>query len=340
MKIPKIIQLPSGSWFCQLRIDGKSISITEETRRDVEAKAYAYKYGVIKQQKTPDKIKLSEAMDRYIAERENILSPSTIREYRRIRETDVSIIGDRYIGDITSHHIQKYINRMSATLSPKTVKNRYTFVVSVIKDAMPSAHFECLLPQKKKFKAYSPTEADIVKLLAYVKGEPIEIPILLAAFGSLRRSEICALTIKDVKNNGVYIDKALVKNDKGEHVIKTTKSTESERLAHLPKEIVEYIRERCNGKIYPYLPNSITDRFAKVLSDAGIPHFRFHDLRHYWVSVAHAMGMPDYYIMKNGGWTTMETPRKIYMNDMSELVEDKENAVLSRFSTQFSIAKK
>lgn len=31
MKIPAVRRLPSGSYFCQLRINGQSISITEPT---------------------------------------------------------------------------------------------------------------------------------------------------------------------------------------------------------------------------------------------------------------------------------------------------------------------
>ena len=31
MKLPAIRQLPSGDWFCRVRIDGKDIGITEPT---------------------------------------------------------------------------------------------------------------------------------------------------------------------------------------------------------------------------------------------------------------------------------------------------------------------
>ncbi len=36
VKIPTARQLPSGNWFVQLRIDGRSISITKPTQRDAK----------------------------------------------------------------------------------------------------------------------------------------------------------------------------------------------------------------------------------------------------------------------------------------------------------------
>lgn len=48
MKIPKVIQLPSGMYFCQLRLNGQSISITDAGPDTVTAKAYAYKTGILK----------------------------------------------------------------------------------------------------------------------------------------------------------------------------------------------------------------------------------------------------------------------------------------------------
>ncbi|MGN0131496.1 MAG: hypothetical protein ACI4AA_03545 [Lachnospiraceae bacterium] len=57
------------------------------------------------------------------------------------------------------------------------------------------------------------------------------IDVCLAAYGTLRRSEICALTSNDIdyKNNVIHIHSALVMNDKKEFVEKTTKTLSSDR---------------------------------------------------------------------------------------------------------------
>lgn len=337
MKIPKIIKLPSGSWFCQIRIDGKSVSITDEDRDTVEAKAYAYKAGILKLKKSPERVTLGQAMDRYIADRENILSPATIREYRRYQRSDFGDIINKQVCDINKSILQKVVNKMARDLSPKTVRNKYFFILSVIKSVYPDIVCDVVLPQKKKYTSYAPTEADITALIAHVKGKPIEVPILLSAFGSLRRSEICALTVDDIRPNGVYVNKAMVKDGNGKWVIKSTKTTESERLAELPAEVVEIIRQRAkDGMITKCSPNVVTNGFIDAIQKTNIPKFRFHDLRHYWVSIAHAVGMPDLYIMHNGGWTTMQTPQKIYMSLMPDVVEPKSNEVIRRFAKQLN----
>jgi hypothetical protein len=49
VKVPTARQLPSGNWFVQLRINGKSISITEPTERAAVARAMAIKDGIIQE---------------------------------------------------------------------------------------------------------------------------------------------------------------------------------------------------------------------------------------------------------------------------------------------------
>ena len=65
-------------------------------------------------------------------------------------------------------------------------------------------------------------------------------------------------------------------------------------------------------------PNTITGNWNRVLHRHDLPYVRFHDLRHYWVSKAHAEKMPDSYVMANGGWSTMDTPRKVYIKVMEK----------------------
>lgn len=43
----------------------------------------------------------------------------------------------------------------------------------------------------------------------------------------------------------------------------------------------------------------VVKRFTDILKKVGLPHFRFHDLRHYCASIRHALGIPDAYIMQH-----------------------------------------
>jgi len=42
----------------------------------------------------------------------------------------------------------------------------------------------------------------------------------------------------------------------------------------------------------PWLPNQVTKRFIRARRDAGLPHFRLHDLRHFMATQMLAAGVP------------------------------------------------
>jgi hypothetical protein len=46
MKVPKAKQLPSGQWFCRVRVDGQDVCITRPTEKAAVAEAMAVKAGV------------------------------------------------------------------------------------------------------------------------------------------------------------------------------------------------------------------------------------------------------------------------------------------------------
>ena len=69
--------------------------------------------------------------------------------------------------------------------------------------------------------------------------------------------------------------------------------------------------------------------FQRVLNNNNIPHFRFHDLRHYSASVQHALGIPDAYIMQRGGWSSDTVLKSVYrhaMNDRQKEMNQKTNS--------------
>ena len=86
-KRPTAKQLPSGSWFCRVRVDGKDIAITRPTKKEAEAEAMAVKHGIIEAKEKPDKrsTTLEDAESAYIAERDGFVSPSTIAGYEKFK---------------------------------------------------------------------------------------------------------------------------------------------------------------------------------------------------------------------------------------------------------------
>lgn len=68
------------------------------------------------------------------------------------------------------------------------------------------------------------------------------------------------------------------------------------------------------GRVVNLTPNQITQQFGRKLKQLDVPHFRFHDLRHYAASIMHAIGIPDQYILQRGGWASDNIMKSVYRN--------------------------
>lgn len=331
-------KLPSGSWRClvyshtetvkgkdgiekQKRIYESFTSDDPSAAGKREAEYAAAKYALNKKEKSKVSHKTyGECLNDYIENRTAVLSPSTIREYKRSRRCDLQDLADMRICDLTQAIIQKSINRESQTHSPKSVRNMHGLLSAVLKEYRPNFALNTTLPQKVRPKIHVPTDAEIQALMTYIEDTEMEIPILLAAFGPMRRGEICALDSMHINKNIVHVAYAIVLNDKNEWVRKSTKTYDGDRLIEFPDFVIKKLEHK-SGQIVNLLPSQISDRFSDVLKRAGIPHFRFHDLRHYNASVSHALGIPDQYIMKRGGWASDAVLKNVYRHTMSDRTE-------------------
>lgn len=160
-----------------------------------------------------------------------------------------------------------------------------------------------------------PDEATIQKLFEGAKGTPLEIPILLGAIVPMRRGEIVGASIDDLEGDELHIHRCAVVGADNKEVIKDyPKTYESDRRVLLPHNVAEKIRAQ--GYIYNGTLHSITDHFPQLLDRLGIPRFRFHDLRHAFVSISHAAGIPDAYIQSRGGWSTPYTMNNVYKHTL------------------------
>lgn len=329
----KARKLPSGNWRCLVRktIDGKQISksFTAPTKKEAEFLAAEW---VANETDKLDNLTLKTACERYIEAKESVLSPATVREYKNCVNRSMSIIMNVKIDALTREQVQKAINIEAASHSPKTVRNIHGFLSAVLKMFRPGFVLNTQLPQKLKTKMHIPTDADVKTVLDAAKGTYVEIAILLAAFGPMRRGEICALTDKDISGNMVTVNKAFVLSDKREWVLKTPKTYSSNRTIIYPEFVIEKIKD-IKGNLIPCTPDSLSRAFTRVLKSTNLEYFRFHDLRHYCVSICKAMNIPDEYIMARGGWATNYTMNNVYAHTLPDVQDAITNRILDHFSS-------
>lgn len=314
-------QLPSGAIRIQRKVgtgpDGKRImkSFTGRTREEAELRFRQY---MLSPERPKDAaLTVSVAVSRYIDAKAGVLSPSTLRSYHSLLETliDGSPLGGMDINEVKAQDLQVWVSDLSADHSPKTVRNANALVRSSFQMFRPDYNYRVTLPQKLPTELYCPSDDDVRRLLDDIKDRDPEMyrAVLLAAFGPMRRSEICALTPDDVHGNRVTVSKALVYDDAGGLTIKTTKTLGSNRVIEYPDFVIKALQD-CSGRFVTSAPDVLSNRFRRTVRRLGGPSFRFHDLRHYAASIMHVIGIPDQYIMQRGGWSSDVVMKRVYRN--------------------------
>lgn len=314
-------KLPSGKYRHKLYIgkdkDGRKQykSFTGDSPTKARKAAYAWQEEHIPDEGDPT---LQQACDIFMAHRSSSLSPASDRTYRQ----KLNYLAARYpelfrsrLSRISSERIQEMINDLAAkkhdrtnrTISAKTVETYVSIVETVLKTNGVTLR-GLKLPQQQKPELNIPEEETVKRLLDIVRGTSMEIPVLLAALGPMRRGEICALRMEDVDGNVVHVRRNMVMNADRKWVVKIPKTSAGHRDIEYPAYVTDLIREK--GKIISCNPDTLSHDFSRLLSRHGLDHFRFHDLRHYAASFLLALNIPAIYVMERGGWETEGTMKR------------------------------
>jgi integrase len=323
----KAMKLKSGNWRVQVfigRDEGGKIkrkSFTARTKKEAEFAAAAFAAGH-RAMTDPTEMTVGEAVTQYVDNQVNILSPSTVRGYRTIRRNAFSELMPVKLSRLRQAAVTRAVNVYALTHSPKTVRNAYGLLQSALKVYAPDLRLNTPLPQMVKKEISVPEQGQISALMAHVRGDRMEIPIVLAACLGLRRSEICALTGEDIDTTArtIRISKALVPNDKNEYVLKAPKSYAGTRtLSDVAPSILLILKpfEGSSDRVFPYSPQVITDTFRHIAKALGL-NCTFHGLRHYNASIMLAMGVPDKYAMERLGQSTPGMLKRVYQHTMRD----------------------
>ena len=321
MKVPEPRKLPSGMYFIQLRLGGKSYSITEPTRTACLSQAKLIKASVQAGKKISTRSKsdptLATIMQSYIDSRRKVLSPATIRGYQTIADNRFQAYANKRPGEIKDW--QKLIDKeLLDGSSTKSIKNSWSLLAASLRFAdieVPIVKLPQIVSESREWLDHE----QINSFVKAVHGADVEIAALLALH-SLRRSEICGLSWDKInlKNETITVEGAAVFGADNKLELKKANKNKSSRrtlpimIPELKTALEAVPVDKRSGLVVRCNPNTIWAQVNRICKANDLPEVGVHGLRHSFASLAYHLGMSELETMQLGGWADTGTMKKIY----------------------------
>ena len=333
---PRPVELPSHKWRCQIMVDGERLSAVDADPEVAHAAVLAMKTGVISSKKDRETRKsgnltLKEAIDIFIESRDNVLSPSTINGYREIQRNRFPALMRTKVREIDYTTLQMAVNSESKKVGYKTIRNALTLVISVVSEYHEISIKKIKMPQRKQQEHKYLEEAGMIELFDAIRGSFAELPILLAVWLGLRRSEIMGLCWDsvDFESGKLKIQRTYVKDKEHGYILRDEMKTAASRRTldcpgYILAKLEEYQPNKAlrQGRVFKMHPNTPYDVLKDICTRNGIEFVGIHGLRHTNASVMLSLGVMDKYIMAQGGWSTDYTMKRVYQHLFQSKTED------------------
>lgn len=246
--------------------------------------------------------------------------PSTAEYYRRSIELHVGPrIGDIKPNKLTSRDLQKLYRDLQENgrlrkeqksaksgLSNATVRSIHTMLPNALDRAkkekliLSNPAEDCIIPklEKQEMKILHPEDMKAYLTAAEEYGV---LPVFyLELTSGIRKGKLVALLWSDLntEERTISVSKQAERDTGWKTVVTRPKTQNSIRQISISQEAVdlliqEHKKHPDNPYLFPstrtgemYHPDSVVNLHKKILKKAGIPHIRFHDLRHIFATMA------------------------------------------------------
>ena len=249
-------------------------------------------------------------------------------------------MGNICLNKLTSKDIQSFVDQLSDSLSPKTVRAVY----AMLKKCINAAYEEEIifnvtnnikLPKifNKEVRILNHREQFILENAIENSSNSNYIGILICLYTGIRIGELCALTWNDIDlarslltiNKTMYRVKTGDGVKKTQIVISTPKSVSSQREIPIAsflldrliplKKISGYIINNSGKFIEPAVYGRL---FSRLLDKIGLPHIKFHSLRHSFAVRALELGVDIRTLSELLGHSSVSTTLNFYGHSFPE----------------------
>lgn len=317
---------------------------------------------------------LSRHIAEWIEESRPHIAVTTYNQYVNMLNLHIAPYFDAHgitLGKLTPGDLEDYYRaKVAAGLNPNTVIKHHAIIRSALQWALKHRYIRynpadlATKPSRTRYNANEPYSVEeICNLLWLTQNEPIAVPIFLASFYGLRRSEILGLkwSAIDFNSGWIHIDTTVVKEKIDDQVISvvrenTTKTEYSRRSLPLCSYTCNYLlavrcrqtaqMELCMASYNPnYVdfvcvdelgtllqPDYVTQKFQKILEKYGLRHIRFHDLRHSCATIMLYLGYTLKDIQTWLGHSNYNFTANTYVHSSPSAHQDMANALADKLS--------
>lgn len=293
----------------------------------------------------------SDFLTKWLAVVKSSIKPATYSSYSGLLDS-VILPYFRHkritLKELQASDIQDFYTAQLERVSANTVIHYHAIIHKALKyavnmDLLPANPADKVeRPKKDRYVASFYDSEEINQLFAIVKGTPLELPVMLAAFYGLRRSEVVGLRWDaiDFKANTITIKhtvaSCVIDGKRMEIASDTTKTKSSLRtlplVPHFREMLLQLheeqaVNRRLCGRSYctdflGYIcvneigervkPSYLTSALPKILKKHNMRVIRFHDLRHSCASLLLANGVSMKQIQEWLGHSDFSTTANIY----------------------------
>ena len=276
------------------------------------------------------------------AEIESRRAETTVNGYRNIIRSHIRpALGTVRLSELTPELINGYYQWLlnEKGLSPNTVRKHHILLHTALKSAFRQGVLSDNPAQRSTPPQPVPTDvlyytpAHLCRLLREVQGQPLELPVKLACYLGLRRSELLGLRWRDVDLQAGLLSVRRVRTTVGCRVVeKPPKTPDSCRTLSIGAldGLLELLRELqaqrlrdgipCAPDNYlvldregkPWHPNVMTTVLSGFVKARRLPPITFHGLRHTFASMANSARVPMYQISRAMGHSSPNITQRIY----------------------------
>lgn len=290
---------------------------------------------------------LFEYLDNWLESAAINLRPNTVQMYRSAIVRVKKYINNCKLSEIQTIHVQKLINAINKDFSSGTVRATFSMFGSAMEQAVTwnmisdTPCRKIILPPKTR-KITSIYDQDQLKLLLeFALSNDGYLPVALAITTGMRRSEIAALRWVDINyaEKSIYVTNSLGTTPDTLRQLQPVKTKSSRRIVMIPDVLLDIFRDLqqhskndfiiVNPFGKPYKPNSFSQMLNRATRKLGLPHTRFHDLRHAHATYLIMSNVPIKTISERLGHSSTAFTQDVYGHVLRPMQEQAANAVLS-----------